>query len=287
MSLLAGTVAVVTGSSRGAGRGIALALGDGGATVYVTGRTSRSSGRPRDGAPGTIEDVAGEVTARGGRGIPFQADLTQPSHVAALFDRVLRAHGRVDLLANAVWGGNEVVEADGWGRPFWLQPLEEEWRRTMEAGVFSYLLCSREAARIMVEQRSGLIVHITDGLTADGSRPYGGQIFWDLAHLSIDRMALAMSQELREHNVAVLSIMPGFIRTERVLMHMTSEEVRKAFRFDLSETPEYVGRAVAALAADPQVMRRSGTIAFVADLARDYRFTDVDGRFIARFDPSR
>ncbi len=287
MPILAGAVAVVTGSSRGAGRGIAQALGDAGATVYVTGRTSRSGARPLDGAPGTIEEVADEVSARGGRGIPYQVDLTHAGQVGAMFDRVMRAHGRVDILANAVWGGNEVVDMDGWGRPFWLQPLEEEWRRTMEAGVYAYLLASREAARRMVDQRGGIIVHITDGLTADGSRPYGGQIFWDLAHLCIDRMAVAMAHELREHGVAVLSVMPGFIRTERVLMHMVSEEVKKAFRFDLSETPEYVGRAVVALAADPQVMRRTGTVAFVADLAREYRFTDVDGRFVSRFDPSR
>jgi NAD(P)-dependent dehydrogenase (short-subunit alcohol dehydrogenase family) len=280
-------VAVITGSSRGAGRGIALALGDAGATVYVTGRTSRAGMRPVDGAPGTIEDVAAEVTARGGQGIPVQVDLTDPAQVWGLFDRVGRVHGRVDVLANAVWGGNEVVELDGWGRPFWQQPLDQEWRRTMEAGVYSYLLASSEAARRMVEQRYGVIVHVTDGLTADGARPYGGQIFWDLAHLSIDRMVGTMAQELRDHGVAVVGLMPGFMRTERVLMHMVSDEVKRAFRFDLSETPEYAGRAVAALACDPQVMRRSGTVAFVADLAREYRFTDVDGRFVSRFDPSR
>lgn len=284
---LHGAVAVVTGSSRGAGRGIALSLGDAGAIVYVTGRTSRMGARPPDGAAGTVEDVAAEVTARGGHGIPFQIDMTVPAQVAGLFDRVERAHGRIDVLANAVWGGNEVVELDGWGRPFWQQPLEQEWRRTMEAGVYAYLLASREAARRMVDQRRGLIVHLTDGLTADGSRPYGGQIFWDLAHLSIDRMVATMAHELREHGVSVVGLMPGFVRTERVLMHMVSEEVKRAFRFDLSETPEYAGRAVAALACDPHVIRRSGTVAFVADLAREYRFTDVDGRFVSRFDPSR
>ena len=280
-------VAVVTGSSRGTGRGIALALGDAGATVYVTGRTSRSGMPPADGAAGTIEDVAAEVTARGGQGIPVQVDLSDPRQVWGLFDRVGRVHGRIDVLANAVWGGNEVVEHEGWGRPFWHQPLEEEWRRTMEAGVYAYLLASREAARRMVDQRSGLIVHVTDGLTADGSRPYGGQIFWDLAHLCIDRMAVAMATELRDYRVAVLALMPGFVRTERVLMHMVSDEVKRAFRFDLSETPEYVGRAVAALAGDPGVMRRTGSVAFVADLALEYGFTDVDGRVIPRFDPSR
>ncbi len=278
---------MVTGSSRGTGRGIALALGEGGATVYVTGRSSRAGGRPRDGAAGTVEDVASEVSARGGQGVPVQIDLTDPMQVAGLFDRVIRVHGRVDILANAVWGGNEAAELEGWGHPFWMQPLEEEWRRTMGAGVWAYLLASREAARRMVERRSGLIVHITDGLSADGARPYSGQIFWDLSHLCIDRMAVAMGNELREHGVAVLALMPGFVRTERVLMHMVSEEVKKAFRFDLSETPEYVGRAVAALACDPHVIRRSGTVAFVADLAREYGFTDVDGRVVPRFDPSR
>jgi NAD(P)-dependent dehydrogenase (short-subunit alcohol dehydrogenase family) len=282
---LEGKVAVVTGSSRGGGRGIALALGDAGATVYVTGRTTRGGPRPVDGAAGTVDDTADEVTARGGRGIPVRVDLTSEGEVARLFDRVDREQGRLDLLANAVWGGNERVDMEAWSQPFWEQPASQ-WHSTMTAGPYAYLLASREAARRMAAARRGLIVHLTDGVMQDGSRPYAGQICWDLAHECVARMVLGMSQDLKERGVAVLALMPGFMRTERVLMHMTSEELKKMTRFDLSESPEYLGRAVAALAADPQAIRKTGTIAFVADLAREYGFTDVDGRQPPRFNPN-
>jgi NAD(P)-dependent dehydrogenase (short-subunit alcohol dehydrogenase family) len=282
MSALAGKVAIVAGGTRGGGRGIALALGEAGATVYVAGRTSRHGQSPVDGAPGTIEETAEEVTSRGGRGIAVRADLTVEREVARLFERVAADHGRLDLLANAVWGGNEAYAEIRWGSPFWEQRLEA-WPQTMLAGPYAYLLASREAARIMASQGRGVIVHVTDGVAPDGSRPYAGELGWDLAHAAIERMTLGMSQDLRAHGVAVVVLMPGFMRTERVLMHLRTEEQKRAARFEHSETPEYLGRAVAALAGDGNVMEKTGRLAFVADLAREYGFTDRDGSQPPRF----
>jgi NAD(P)-dependent dehydrogenase (short-subunit alcohol dehydrogenase family) len=275
-------VAVVAGASRGGGRGIAVELGAAGATVYVTGRTRRQGPPPTDGAAGTIEDTADEVTAAGGKGIAVALDLTSEREVAALFERVAREQGRLDVLANAVWGGNEAIGANTWSLPFWDEP-PEAWQRTMGAGAHAAWLSSRHAARPMIATRRGLIVHVTDGVAADGTRPVLGPLSWDAAHACIDRMTLAMSRDLRPHNVAVLALMPGFMRTERVLMHMRTEEAKQAMGFDRSETPAYLGRAVAALAADPHVISRTGTVTFVADLARAYGFTDTDGRQPPRF----
>ncbi|HYV43418.1 MAG TPA: SDR family NAD(P)-dependent oxidoreductase [Myxococcaceae bacterium] len=283
---LQGKVAVVTGSSRGAGRGIALALGSAGATVYVTGRTVRGGPKPVDGASGTVDDTADEVIARGGRGIPVKVDLTSEEEVAELFARVRREQGRLDLLANAVWGGNEHVDVTAFTRPFWEHRPGEQWRQMMVAGPYAYLLASREAARLMVERGGGgLIVHVTDGVMQDGNQPYGGHLYFDLAHAAVNRLILGMDRDLRPRGVAVVAVMPGFMRTERVRMHLTTEELKKQTRYDLSETVEYLGRGVAALAADPKVIERSGTITFAADLARAYGFTDVDGRQPPRFDP--
>ncbi len=280
---LKGKVALVTGGSRGAGRGIALALGEAGATVYVTGRTVRRGPKPSDGAPGTVEDTAEEVTARGGLGIPVRVDHTVETEVAALFERVRQEHGRLDVLANAVWGGSEVIMKMNWSRPFWEQPIEG-WQQMMMAGTYAYLLASRHAAKLMAAQRKGLIVHVTDLIDTDGTH-YRGQIFWDLSHECINRMVLGMSGEAKRYNIVVLALNPGFMRTERVLMHLKTEEMKKAYHFDKSESPEYIGRAVAALAADANALAKTGKLLHVADLAREYSFTDIDGRYIPRFNP--
>jgi NAD(P)-dependent dehydrogenase (short-subunit alcohol dehydrogenase family) len=289
MQPLQGKVAVVAGASRGAGRGIARALGAAGATVYVLGRTSRGGPPPADGAPGTIEDTAEDVTARGGVGIPVRADCTSEAEVVAAFERVGREQGRLDVLANAVWG-----MADGfpsmedwqasWNRPFWEQPLRQ-WPAMMQAGPYAYFLASYHAARQMVKAGKGLIVGVTDGIVEGSTGEYGGQLVWDLAHHCINRLLLGMSVEAKPHNVAVVTLMPGFMQTERVLMSVKTEELKKMFRFDKSESPEYLGRAVAALAADEKVIEKTGKIHFVADLAREYGFTDVDGRYVPRFNP--
>jgi NAD(P)-dependent dehydrogenase (short-subunit alcohol dehydrogenase family) len=290
MKKLTGKVAVVAGASRGAGRGIALALGEAGATVYVVGRTTRGGPTPPDGAPGTVEDTADQVTARGGVGVPVRADCTSEADVAALFERVDREQGRLDVLANAVWGaadgftpGEDALAS--WGKPFWEQPLRQ-WRDMMTGGPYAYFLMSHHAARRMVARGGGLIVGVTDGVI-EGQPPdqYGGQLVWELAHLCINSMLFGMGVEGKPHNVAVVTLMPGFMQTERVVAYMTSDEAKKQFGFDKSESTEYLGRAVVGLGADPKVLDKVGKVRFVADLAAEYGFTDVDGRVVPRFNP--
>lgn len=290
MSTLKECIAVVAGGSRGAGRGIALALGEAGATVYVVGRSTRGGPRPLDGAPGTIEETADEVTARGGAGIPVRADCTSEPEVAELFERVRRDHGRLDLLANAVWGGHDMYASfdeamKGMGRPFWQQPASD-WHYMMNAGPYAYFLTSRHAVPLMTG-RHRLIVGLTDGMIAGASEDAcrSGQLVWELAHHSINRLMRAMSVEAKKQKVAVVTLMPGFMRTERVVRAMTTDKLKKMFRFDLSESTEYIGRAVVALAQDTQAIKKTGQICFVADLAKEYGFTDVDGREIPRFAP--
>jgi NAD(P)-dependent dehydrogenase (short-subunit alcohol dehydrogenase family) len=280
---LRGRVATVTGASRGAGRGIALALGDTGATVYVTGRTRRRGPKPFDGAPGTIDDTADEVTRRGGRGIAVRVDHTLEAEVAVLFERVRCEQGRLDILANAVWGGSEqYVQKDWRKRSFW-ELKSAGWRETMMAGPYAFLLASQHAARFMAPRRRGLIVHVTEPILEKYDR--GGPLFWMfwmLAHRGINRMSEAMSPDLKKRNIATIALAPGWMRTERVMMH-TSGRDKKSSRFAKSESTEYVGRAVASLAADPNVLRWAGKLLYVGDLAEQYGFPDVDGRQVANF----
>ena len=279
MKPLEGKIALAAGASRGAGRGIALALGDAGATVYVAARTSREGPKPADGAPGTVEDTAAEVTARGGTGIAVRADLSDQAQVAALFARVEKEHGRLDVLANSAWGVNFIPV---WSKRFW--ELDGGlWRDTL--GTVSVCwLTSVYAARLMVKQRRGLIINVTDNYHGDPSG-HRGQILHDLGHECLNRLIGSMSRETKSCKVAVVGLNPGFMRTERVLMHMTTEKRKRQFRFDLSETPEYIGRAAAALAADRHVFRKTGQLLWAAELAAEYGFTDVDGRRIPLFDP--
>jgi len=279
MKPLQGKIAVVAGSSRGAGKGIALSLGDAGATVYVAARTSRHGPKPADGAPGTVEDTAEEVSARGGQGIAVRADLGNEEEAAALFRRVEEEQGRLDLMVDSAWGANFMPE---WSKPFWGLSAGV-WRDTL-CTINAAWLTSVHAARIMVKQGSGLIIHVTDNLHPDASA-YRGHILWDLGHEFLNRLVADMGRELKKRKVAVVGLNPGFMRTERVLMHMTTEAIKKQFRFDLSESVEYVGRAAAALAADPEVLRKTGELLWAADLATEYGFTDVDGRVIPVFDP--
>jgi NAD(P)-dependent dehydrogenase (short-subunit alcohol dehydrogenase family) len=283
MKLLEGKIAVVAGSSRGAGRGIALALGDSGATVYVAARTSRAVPKtapaPADRAPGTVEDTAEQVTARGGKGIAVRADLSDGDQVAALFQRVKKDHGHLDLLANSVWSANCMPV---WSKKFW--DLSAELWREATGGLSACWLTSVHAARMMAG-RGGLIVHVTDNIHPDPST-WRGQILHDMGHECINRLVTGMSRDGKNAKIAVVGLNPGFMRTERVLMYMTTAARKKQHRFDLSESPEYIGRAVAALAADRRVIQKTGQLLWACDLAQEYGFTDVDGRFIPRFDPN-
>jgi NAD(P)-dependent dehydrogenase (short-subunit alcohol dehydrogenase family) len=279
MKTLSGKIAIVGGGSRGAARGIALALGEAGATVYVAARTSRTGPKPADGAPGTIEDTAEEVTARGGIGIPIRTDLADAAQVEALFRRVEEEHGRLDILTNSAWGANFMPV---WSTPYWKlgEPI---WRDTVDT-MNTYWQTTVHATRLMEKSGGGVIMHVTDNYPVDMSA-YRGQILHDVGHEFINRLVRGLAKEAKKANVAIVGLNPGFMRTERVLMSMTSEEVKKQFRFDLSESVEFIGRAAVALASDPKVIRKSGELLFAADLADEYGFTDTDGK-VPRFDYS-
>ncbi len=281
MAQLNNFVALVTGASRGGGRGIALELGTAGATVYVTGR-SVDDGPTTDNVPGTIDECAREVTSRGGRGIAVRCDHTVDADVEAHFHRITRDHGRLDLLVNNVWAGYENSECRPLPLvPFWEQPLYQ-WDLMFTAGVRAHLVASRLAVPLMLPGRHGLIVSTTANLDA---LPYLRNLFYDLAKNAVARLAWAMAQELREHGIAALAVAPGFMRTERVV-----EAFRRAGASEAlngpggpKETPAYVGRAIVALASDAAVLEKSGQLLEVGALAREYGFADVDGTQPAPF----
>lgn len=284
-------VAIVTGASRGAGRGIAVELGAAGATVYVTGRSTRDEPAQSYGQlmalsglsalPGSIDETAEEVTGLGGRGIPVRCDHTREEEVARLFARVERDEGRIDLLVNNAWGGHESFNGV-FDAPFWEQPLEH-WDTMFDRGVRNHLLASRHAAPIMVRQRRGLLVTTTFW---DRGHYVRGNLFYDLAKAAMNRLAFGMAQELRPHGVASLAVSPGWMRTEFILTGHKTDESRWQERPALArtESPRYLGRAVAALAGDPAVMHKTGAVHRVADLAREYGFTDIDGRQVPAFE---
>jgi NAD(P)-dependent dehydrogenase (short-subunit alcohol dehydrogenase family) len=275
MAELNNIVALVTGASRGAGRGIALELGAAGATVYVTGR-SVEDGPTTDNVPGTIDESAREVTKRGGRGIAVRCDHTVDADVESLFDRIRKDHGRLDLLVNNVWGGYENSDCRPLPLvPFWEQSLHQ-WDRMFTAGVRAHLTASRLAVPLMLPQRRGLIVSTTANLDP---LPYLRNLFYDLSKNAAARLTWAIAQELREHRIAALAVAPGFMRTERVV-----EAFHRANAADAlngpggpKETTTYLGRAVLALAADDRVIEKSGQLVEVGTLAREYGFTDIDG----------
>jgi NAD(P)-dependent dehydrogenase (short-subunit alcohol dehydrogenase family) len=277
---LQGQVAVVTGASRGVGRGIALALGEAGATVYVTGRSIRNGPRTED-LPGTIEDTAADVTARGGTGIAVRCDHTADADVQALFERVRREHGRLDVLVNNAWGGYEhYLEWRRSGPHFWEQPYAGLWDRMFTAGLRAHFVASCLGAPLMLPQQRGLLVST---VAWDHDKYLGS--FYDVAKHAVVRMIFGMASELRRHHIAAVAVAPGFTRTERVLAAFSTDEAhwRDFPGLQGTETPEYVGRAVVALAADPQVMQKSGRAFRAGELAQEYGFTDVDGRQVPPF----
>ncbi|WP_421385260.1 SDR family NAD(P)-dependent oxidoreductase [Bacillus salacetis] len=264
MKTLQGKIAVVTGASRGAGRGIAYELGSTGATVYVTGRSV--NGSTTDNRPETIEETAAGVTSRGGKGIAIRCDHTSENDVRQLFSQIERENGRIDILVNSVFGGSESTLPSGEGRLFWQRPLEH-WDAMMVAGPQAYLLTARYAAPLMKKHRQGLIVNITFFM----KDRVAGNLYYDLAMNAINRMTLVMAKELKEFNVSAVAVCPGWMRTERVIDSGYGPED------GTTETTAYVGRAVTALALDPLVTEISGEAIMVAELARKYGFTDVDG----------
>ena len=275
MQPLKGQVAVVAGATRGAGRGIALALGEAGATVYCTGRSVRGD-VAMVGRSETIDETAEMVSARGGAGIAIRVDHTVPEQVEELFNRVRTEQaGRLDLLVNDVWGGDELTD---WEKKFWQHSLSNGLL-LQRRGIHSHIITSYYAAPLMIEQRRGLIIEITDGDSLD----YRGNLYYDLVKVSVIRLAQDMAQELREHGVTALALTPGFLRSEAMLDYYGVAEAnwrdgaKKEPHFIASETPAYIGRAVAALAADPNVMAKSGHALATWNLAKEYDFTDADG----------
>ena len=272
---LDGRVALVAGATRGAGRGIALELGLAGARVYVTGRSVR--GRPSAlGRPETIEETAELVSAAGGDAVPVRVDHADPAQVAALVARIRAEEGgTLDVLVNDVWGGDPLTR---WDVPFWEHPLDDGIALLRQA-VETHLVTSWHAVPLLVARGGGLVVEVTDGI----DDRYRGSLFYDLAKSQVIRLARAQAAELAPHGVTAVALTPGFLRSEAVLDHfgVTEETWREAIvvdpHFAASETPRYVGRAVAALAADPDVGRWNGRALSSWGLAREYGLSDVDG----------
>lgn len=274
MAALEGVVALVAGASRGVGRGIAEGLGEAGATVYVTARSTRG-GSTTEGRPETIEETAGRVEDLGGEGIAVRCDHTRDQEVAALFARVRDERGRLDLLVNNVWGGYEAYDREKWGLPFWDLPWEW-WERMARTGLDAKFRTARHAAPLLLESGGALLVNVSSPV---GEEYTGPLAYWVVNH-AVDRMTEAMAGDLGKHGAAAVSVHPGFTLTERVDEAYADEpERRKADRIDeVTHSPRYIGRAVVALAADPDVMERTGKAFPVGVLAREYGFTDVDGR---------
>jgi dehydrogenase/reductase SDR family protein 1 len=269
MKTLTGKIALVTGASRGVGKGIALGLGEAGATVYLTGRTVEE-GQTAVNLPGTIDQTAREVTELGGTGIAVRCDHTHDEEVRAVFQRIQTEQGRLDILVNNVWGGYEHF-FDGtefWKeKGFWEAPLSR-WDKMFQAGVRAHYVASVFAAPMMIAQGVGLMVNISffSAQKDNGGAAYGP------AKAADDRMAACMAHELRPHGVAAVSLYPGLVRTEGVL------KAGEHFNLSNSESPQFIGRAVAALAADPDVMAKSGQVLVAAALGLEYGFSDIDGK---------
>ena len=268
-------MAVVTGATRGTGRGIARMLGAAGATVYCTGRSVK--GHPATpGRSETIEETAEMVTAEGGKGIAVRTDHTVETEVGCLFDRIRGEQNRLDILVNDIWGGDELTQ---WGSPFWKLDTPQGLR-LLERAVHTHIITSRLGTPLMIERNSGLIVEVTDGETMG----YRGNLFYDLAKNATIRLGYAMACDLRKHDITALTVTPGFLRSEAMLdgFEVTEENWRDAIEkdpyFAESETPCFLGRGVAALAADPGVASKRGGLYSSGSLAKEYGFTDVDGR---------
>ncbi|QCX76125.1 NADP-dependent 7-alpha-hydroxysteroid dehydrogenase [Streptomyces sp. YIM 121038] len=276
---LSGKIALVAGATRGAGRAMAVELGRAGATVYATGRTTREHvsevGRSRE----TIEETAELVTAAGGRGIAVPTDHLDPEQVRALVDRIDKEQHRLDILVNDIWGGDVHVE---WDKKMWEHDLDKGLR-ILRLGVETHIVTSRFALPLLVRNEGGLVVEVTDG-TEEYNKRYRKPYYYDLAKAAPLRMARALAEELTEYGCTAVCLTPGWLRSEAMLdtyFKVTEENWHEGTKqnphFAISETPTYVGRALAALAADPEVARFNGQSLSSGGLAKEYGFTDVDG----------
>jgi NAD(P)-dependent dehydrogenase (short-subunit alcohol dehydrogenase family) len=278
MKPLNGKVALVAGATRGAGRGIAIELGAAGATVYVTGRTTRTQ-RSEYNRPETIEETAELVSNVGGRGIAVQVDHLDPDQVQALIARIENEQGRLDILVNDVWGAEYLLQ---WNVPVWDHSLEGGLRM-LRLAIDTHIITSHFALPLLIRNQNGLVIEITDGTAEYNDKNYRLSLFYDLAKTSVIRMAKSLAHELLPHKCTALAVTPGWIRSEIMLDHYGVKEenwrnaTMKQPHFIITETPRFVGRGVAALAADPEVARWNGHSVSSGKLAQVYDFYDLDG----------
>ncbi len=275
MKPLIGKIALVTGGSRGAGRGIAVELGKAGATVYITGRSTQGSST--NNWPGTIDDTVAQIEAAGGKAIAIRCDHTNDAETEAVIDQISTEQGKLDILINNVWGAHDLgVE----GKPFWELSLKN-WDTMFTAGVRAQLATNHFAIPLLRENKQAIIIHTTFW----DDNKYTGQFYYDLAKNALVRMAYGLSIELKQDNIAVLAVSPGFMRTELVLEHFQVKEANWQESDDLkrTETPYYIGRGIQALASDPDIMKKTGQVLKVGDVAKEYQFTDIDNRYIPPF----
>jgi NAD(P)-dependent dehydrogenase (short-subunit alcohol dehydrogenase family) len=275
---LEGKVALVAGGTRGAGRGIAVELGAAGATVYVTGRTTRERRSEYD-RPETIEETAELVDRAGGRGVAVRVDHLEPDQVRSLVECIKSEQGRLDVLVNDVWGGERLFE---WDVPVWEHSLERGLRM-LRLAIDTHIITSHFALPLLIKNEGGLVVEMTDGTAEYNAENYRNSLFYDLAKTSVIRLAWAQSRELAPHRCTAVALTPGWLRSEMMLDTFGvgesnwREATAREPHFAISETPRYVGRAVAHLAADPEVGRFNGRSLSSGGLAKVYGFTDLDG----------
>lgn len=278
MGELTGKVALVAGGTRGAGRGIAVELGLAGATVYVTGRSSRA-GRSEYDRPETIEETAEMIEAAGSKAVAIRADHLVPAEVEAIVTRIRRDEGRLDILVNDIWGGEKLFE---WNKPVWEHSLDRGLRM-LRLAIDTHLITAHFALPLMIERPGGLLVEVTDGTAEYNADHYRLSPFYDLCKTSVNRMAWAHAKDLAPHGATSVSISPGWMRSEMMLEHygVTEDNWRDGAavepHFIMSETPRFTGRAVAALAADPERHRFNGQSLSSGGLAKIYEFDDLDG----------